>query len=72
MLQHTGIKRTFRHNFLLAVFFAFVAGMVNVAGLLLLYVFTTNITGHFGELAVAITTKNTINVGQQRAYVHIS
>jgi|SRR5690606_2855481 len=54
MLQSKGFQRTFRHNLLLAVFFAFVAGIVNVYGLIDLGTFTTNITGHVGEFALSI------------------
>lgn len=53
MLQSKGFHRTFKHNLLLAVFFAFVAGIINVYGLIDLGTFTTNITGHVGELALS-------------------
>jgi len=56
MLRHKGIKRNFRHNLMLALLFAMVAGMVNVSGLILLHVFTTNITGHVGTLALSFDT----------------
>jgi len=56
MLRHKGVKRNFRHNLMLATLFAFVAGMVNVTGLILLHVFTTNITGHIGTLALSFDT----------------
>lgn len=54
MLSSKGGNRTFKHNLLLAVFFAFVAGIINVFGFSELATFTTNITGHVGELAIAI------------------
>lgn len=54
MLSSKGIKRTFKHNLFLAIFFAFVAGIINVYGLINLGVFTTNLTGHVGELAVSL------------------
>lgn len=56
MLRSTGVRRTFTHNLLLAVFFAFIAGIVNVFGLINLGVFTTNITGHVGELSLSVET----------------
>ncbi len=56
MLRSTGVRRTFTHNLLLAVFFAFIAGIINVFGLINLGVFTTNITGHVGELALSVET----------------
>lgn len=52
MLQSKGVKRTFKHNLLLAILFAFTAGIVNVYGFVNLGVFTTNITGHVGEFAL--------------------
>lgn len=54
MLHSKGFRRNFRHNLFLAVFFAFVAGIVNVFGLLELGTFTTNITGHVGEFALSL------------------
>lgn len=59
MLSSKGGNRTFKHNLLLAVFFAFVAGIVNVFGFSELGTFTTNITGHVGELAIAIKSNPT-------------
>lgn len=54
MLHSTGFRRTFTHNLLLAVFFAFVAGIINVFGLIGLGTFTTNITGHIGSFALTL------------------
>ncbi|MFA7446689.1 MAG: YoaK family protein [Flavobacteriaceae bacterium] len=56
MLSSKGYERTFTHNLLLAVFFAFVAGLINVFGLINLGIFTTNLTGHVGELALSLET----------------
>ncbi len=58
MLSSTGDNRTFKHNLLLAVFFAFVAGIINVFGFSELATFTTNLTGHVGELAIAIENQS--------------
>jgi len=52
MLQSKGFKRTFKHNLLLAILFAFAAGIVNVFGFVNFGIFTTNITGHIGEFAL--------------------
>lgn len=53
MFQSKGFKRTFKHNLLLAILFAFTGGIVNVFGLVSFGVFTTNITGHVGEFALS-------------------
>src|SRR5690554_3865325 len=53
MLQSKGVKRTLKHNMFLAIFFAFTAGIVNIYGFVNLGVFTTNVTGHVGEFALA-------------------
>lgn len=47
MLRHEGKKRTFVHNMQLAAMLSFVAGIVNVSGVLALGILTTNLTGHF-------------------------
>src|SRR5690554_8131764 len=52
MLQSKGFRRTFKHNLLLAILFAFAAGIVNVFGFVSFGTFTTNITGHIGEFAL--------------------
>ncbi|WP_430612065.1 YoaK family protein [Flavobacterium sp. JP2137] len=54
MLSSKGGNRTFKHNLLLAVFFAFVAGIINVFGFYEFATFATNLTGHVGELALAL------------------
>lgn len=50
MFRH-GKPRTFRHNLRLASMLSFVAGMVNVAGVLAVSTLTTNVTGHFAFFA---------------------
>lgn len=47
MFRHTGRRRTYRHNLRLASMLSFVAGIVNITGLLSIGTLTTNITGHF-------------------------
>jgi uncharacterized membrane protein YoaK (UPF0700 family) len=43
--------RTFVHNLRLAALLSFVAGIVNVAGVLAIRTLTTNVTGHFAYFA---------------------
>src|SRR6218665_628793 len=47
MFRHRGKRRTFRHNLRLAALLSFIAGMVNITGVLGVNVLTTNVTGHF-------------------------
>jgi len=47
MFRHRGKNRTYFHNLKLASALSFVAGIVNIAGVLSVKVLTTNITGHF-------------------------
>lgn len=57
MLRHLGKKRTFKHNFNLAVLLSLTAGFVNAAGFMAFGVLTTNVTGHaalFAEKSAAL------------------
>lgn len=54
MFRHTGNVRNFKHDFSLAFFLSFVAGIVNISGLLSLNVLTTNVTGHFANYAESL------------------
>lgn len=54
MFRHRGRARNFKHNFRLAAFLSFTAGLVNICGLLALGVLTTNVTGHFAFFSEAI------------------
>ncbi|SIP93408.1 YoaK family protein [Chryseobacterium sp. RU33C] len=47
MFRHRGKNRTYFHNLKLASALSFVAGIVNIVGVLSVQVLTTNITGHF-------------------------
>ncbi len=47
MFRHRGKNRTYFHNLKLASALSFVAGIVNIVGVLSVKVLTTNITGHF-------------------------
>lgn len=51
MLRHRGKNRTFHHNLRLATLLSFIAGMVNICGVLALGTLTTNVTGHFAFFA---------------------
>lgn len=54
MFRHKGKKRTFVHNLRLATILSFVAGIVNITGVLALKTLTTNVTGHFAFFAEEI------------------
>lgn len=54
MFRHKGKNRTFAHDLRLATLLSFVAGLVNVTGLLALKTLTTNVTGHFAYFAEEI------------------
>jgi len=47
MFRHQGKSRTLKHNLQIATILSFVAGMVNVTGILSFKQLTTNVTGHF-------------------------
>ena len=47
MFKHQGKKRTVQHNLQIAIILSFVAGIVNVSGILAFNELTTNVTGHF-------------------------
>lgn len=51
MFRHKGKRRTYFHNLQLASILSFVAGMVNVSGVLALGTLTTNVTGHIAYFA---------------------
>lgn len=51
MFRHKGKNRTFAHNLRLATLLSFIAGMVNITGVLALKTLTTNVTGHFAFFA---------------------
>jgi uncharacterized membrane protein YoaK (UPF0700 family) len=54
MFRHKGKNRTFAHNLRLATLLSFVAGLVNITGVLALKTLTTNVTGHFAFFAEEI------------------
>ena len=58
MFRHKGNRRTFTHNLRLASTLSFIAGIVNIAGVLSVATLTTNVTGHFAFFAEEIVLKN--------------
>lgn len=58
MFRHKGNRRTFLHNLQLASNLSFIAGIVNIAGVLSVATLTTNVTGHFAFFAEQISLKN--------------
>ena len=58
MFRHNGKTRTFKHNLRLAVLLSFIAGLVNITGVLELKVLTTNVTGHFAFFAEELVLKH--------------
>jgi uncharacterized membrane protein YoaK (UPF0700 family) len=60
MFRHKGKNRTFAHNLRLATLLSFVAGLVNITGLLAVKTLTTNVTGHFAFFAEEVFKHNYI------------
>ena len=58
MFRHKGKTRTFKHNLRLAALLSFIAGLVNITGVLHLKVLTTNVTGHFAFFAEDLVQKH--------------
>ncbi|WP_348822157.1 YoaK family protein [Flavobacterium aestuarii] len=58
MFKHQGKNRTSKHNLRLAILLSFVAGIVNVTGVLSVKTLTTNVTGHFAFFAEEVTKHN--------------
>lgn len=61
MFRHRGKNRTYFHNLKLASALSFVAGIVNIVGVLSVKILTTNITGHFAFFSEEIFLKNYSN-----------
>lgn len=57
MFRHKGKSRTYTHNLRLAAMLSFVAGMVNISGVMALNILTTNITGHFAYFSEEIVSQ---------------
>lgn len=58
MFKHKGKSRTYIHNLRLASILSFVAGIVNITGVLSVKVLTTNVTGHFAYFSEELSNKN--------------
>ena len=58
MFRLQGKNRTFIHNLRLAALLSFVAGMVNVTGVLSIQTLITNVTGHFAYFAEEIMKRD--------------
>jgi uncharacterized membrane protein YoaK (UPF0700 family) len=58
MFRHQGKSRTSKHNLRLATLLSFVAGIVNITGVLAVKTLTTNVTGHFAYFAEEVTKHN--------------
>lgn len=61
MFRHTGTRRTYKHNLRLASILSFIAGIVNICGVLSINVLTTNVTGHFAYFSEELFNKNYSN-----------
>lgn len=61
MFRHHGKHRTYIHNLRLSILLSFVAGIVNITGVLALKTLTTNVTGHFAYFAEEISKQNFSN-----------
>lgn len=62
MLRRTKDDRSLKENLMLASSTAFVAGYINVAGVVAFLAFTANVTGHFANLARHIVENNAHNI----------
>ncbi|MYZ61803.1 DUF1275 domain-containing protein [Elizabethkingia anophelis] len=58
MFRHKGKNRTYFHNLELASALSFVAGIVNIVGVLSIKILTTNITGHFAFFSEEMLLEN--------------
>jgi len=58
MFRHIGKTRTYIHNARLAAILSFIAGIVNITGLLSARTLTTNVTGHFAYFAEEVVNQN--------------
>lgn len=58
MFKHKGKGRTYIHNLRLASLLSFVAGIVNITGVLSVKTLTTNVTGHFAYFSEELSLKN--------------
>jgi uncharacterized membrane protein YoaK (UPF0700 family) len=66
MFRHKGKRRSYIHNLRLASLLSFVAGIVNISGLLYINILTTNLTGHFAYFSDTI-----VNADYSKALVYL-
>lgn len=71
MLRKYSNSRTLGDNIKLGVLTAFVAGMVNIASLLIFFAFTSNVTGHYAILAAEIVKGNIYQVAVVFAWIFL-
>lgn len=69
MLRKFSSSRTLAENIKLGALTAFVAGMVNVASLLVFFAFTSNVTGHYAIVAAEIAKGNHFQVAVVFAWI---
>lgn len=69
MFRHRGKTRTYQHNLRLAALLSFIAGMVNVCGVLSVKVLTTNVTGHFAYFSEEIVNERYANAAVFLLYI---
>src|SRR5690606_16843836 len=69
MFRHKGKRRSYTHNLKLASMLSFVAGLVNIAGILSVGVLTTNVTGHFAFFSEALIEEETARAMMFLAYL---
>lgn len=63
MLEQFNTHRSYNDNLKLGGLTAFVAGMVNVASVMIFFAFSSNVTGHYAILAEEISKGNWYQVG---------
>lgn len=66
MFRHKGKRRSYIHNLRLASLLSFVAGIVNISGLLSVNILTTNLTGHFAYFSDTV-----VNADYSKALVYL-
>lgn len=69
MLRKYSSSRTLAENIRLGTLTAFVAGMVNVASLLLFFAFTSNVTGHYAIIAAEMAKGNYYQLAVVTAWI---
>lgn len=69
MLRKYSSSRTLGENIRLGALTAFVAGMVNVASLLVFFAFTSNVTGHYAIVAAEVAKGNYFQVAVVFAWI---